>query len=101
MTGEPETVAQARERYYAAAHAMQSGVAAKMERAPKETEPKHLRTGVNAAMVEHAALIRLLLNTGVINERDYFVALADAMQDEVAMYERELTERLGTEVTLL
>jgi hypothetical protein len=78
------------ERYMRAAHAMQSGVAAKMTVAPSDTTPKHLRVGVNSAMVEHAGLAKLLVDKGVITEAEYFEAIISAMEDEVVLYEREL-----------
>ena len=49
------------DRYVKAAHAMQSGVAVCMERGTAETTPKHLRVGVNSAMVNDAAIARLLI----------------------------------------
>lgn len=85
------------DRYLAAAHAMQSGVAAEMglpgRSAP--TEPKHLRVGVNTAMVGHAGLAQLLINKGLITEDEYTAAIADAMEAEVARYEQRLQEHLG------
>lgn len=89
-----------RQRYLAAAHAMQSGVAARMNIDPKDTTPKHLRVGVNSAMVEHNALAKLLIDKGIISEAEYVAAQADAMEREKALYERELTEHYGTTVTL-
>lgn len=50
------TIEQDRERYMNAAHAMQSGVAIWMERGNKETEPKHLRVGINSAMSDQGAV---------------------------------------------
>lgn len=86
----------------AAAHAMQSGVAAKMHHDASDTSPKHLRVGVNAAMVEHAALVRLLVAKGVLTWEEYYTALADQMESEKALYEEWLTARLGgqTKITL-
>lgn len=97
---ENETVEQAQERYLAAAHGMQSGVAAKMNFDPADTEPKHLRVGVNSAMIQHSALSRLLIDKGVITEREYFSAVADAMERERDGYQREVSEHYGTSVTL-
>jgi hypothetical protein len=88
------------QRYAAAAHAMQSGVAAKMERDPSETKPKHLRVGVNSAMVENSALVRLLISKGILTEEEWAQALADGMEDEVRLYEQWLSEKLGTTITL-
>lgn len=99
-TDEPETIEAALARYRAAAHAMQSGVATKMTFDPSSTNPKHLRTGVNSAMVEHSALVKLLVDKGVITEQEYFPVLADAMQAEQAGYEKLLSEHFGRPVRL-
>lgn len=95
-----ETIEAAQARYQAAAHAMQSGVAATMEIDPNATTPKHLRVGVNSAMVEHSALVWLLLQKGVLTEQEYYSALADAMEREKALYEQELSSHYGSTVTL-
>ena len=84
------TIEQDRERYMNAAHAMQSGVAIWMERGNKETEPKHLRVGINSAMSDQGALTRLLIEKGVFTEEEYVAAVADAMEREVAIYEARL-----------
>jgi hypothetical protein len=76
-------------------HAMQSGVAMKMNYDPSETTPKHLRVGVNSAMCDHAALVSLLLQKGIITEAEYFEAITEHMQAEVKRYEEWLNERLG------
>lgn len=88
------------QRYLAAAHAMQSGVAWEMQRNGAPTSNKHLRVGVNAAMVEHGALVRLLIDRGLFNEDDYEAALADAMEAEAKKYERRISDMLGKSVTL-
>src|SRR5690348_17509394 len=80
------------DRYMKAAHAMQSGVAAKMRMDPKDTEPKHLRVGVNAAMVEHSALAQLLLKKGIITREEYTAELADVMEEEARKYTEERSE---------
>lgn len=91
-----------RARYEAAAHAMQSGVALKMNYDPSETTPKHLRTGVNSAMVDSASLAGLLMKKGLISEEEYFEALADGMEREKKMYEEWINDHLksGKRVTL-
>lgn len=90
----------AHERYHAAAHAMQSGVASEMNHNPKPTEPKHLRVGINSAMADHAALAKLLIDKGVITEDEYFEAIADGMEREQKSYEERLSEHFGTTITL-
>lgn len=85
------------ERYVAKAHAMQTGVKLKLmaelagamgERA--ETSPKHLRVGVNSAMVETGALVKLLMAKGVFTEAEWYKTLADGMEAEVEKYADEL-----------
>ena len=95
-----ETTEEARERYVRAAHAMQTGVAFTMYSEPSQIEPKHLRVGVNCAMVEHSALVKLLLAKGVITETQYFASLADAMEEEVTRYRERLTALFGADITL-
>lgn len=71
-----------------AAHGVQSGVAyEESNRLSDATSPKHLRTGVNIAMVDHAALAYLLIGKGIITEEEYKEAIRQAMNDEVARYE--------------
>lgn len=82
------------ERYIVAVHAMQSGVAAEMHRDPGPTEPKHLRVGVNSALLGQAALAALLIEKGVITMDEYERALADAAEKE----QRESEERLGVKL---
>lgn len=88
------------DKYTAAAHAMQSGVAQKMQYDPKETEPKHLRVGINCAMADHGSTVRLLIAKGVFTEDEYTRALEEGMAREVKSYEGELSAHFGVPVTL-
>lgn len=88
------------ERYEKAAHGMQSGVALKMQIDGTETTPKHLRVGVNSAMVDTGALIGLLIEKGVFTRAEWFKAMADAHEREKASYEKWLSEHYGKKVTL-
>lgn len=84
-----------RDRTYSeAAHAMQTGVAATMLRDPKETSPKHLRVGVNSAMVETSAIVRLLVAKGVFTLPEFTAILTSQMNEEVEKYEAELGVKL-------
>ena len=89
-----------RKRYEAAAHAMQSGVAMKMNYRPDETKPKHLRAGVNSAMVNSAALATLLIGKGLFTLDEYEKALVDAMEREQELYTKEVSRLVGKPVTL-
>lgn len=88
------------DRYLKAAHAMQSGVAMMMNHRAEETAPKHLRVGVNSAMVDSAALARLLIAKGVFTAEEHAAALADEMQREADGYELKISNVVGHRVTL-
>ena len=86
-------------------HAMQSGVAMDISHCGEKgagADPKHLRVGVNVAMVESAALAKLLMDKGVFTPEEYNKALIEAHRQEVARYEARLTDRVGsgTKITL-
>lgn len=83
------------ERYLNALHAMQSGVAYKMEFDPADTQPKHLRVGINSALVNSSALVNLLIKKGIITHEEYFKELADLMEEEVKNYEKTLGQKLA------
>lgn len=89
-------------RYHAAAHSMQSGVATEMQVDPDGagTSPKHLRTGLNASLVEQSALAGLLLAKGIFTEEEYYKVIAEAMEAEQQRYEKILTEKIGRTVSL-
>lgn len=82
-------------RYRAATHAMQSGVALKLRKGGDENSPKNLRVGVNSAMVDSAALAKLLIANHVITEEQYFLAMVEGMEDEAKRYEDELGVELA------
>lgn len=92
------------ERYVAAAHAMQTGVALDMESDPSGTKgattPKHLRVGINSAMSDMSGLAKLLIEKGIITEDEYTEAITEAMEREKDRYETILSERYGRKVTL-
>lgn len=97
-----EALAGHRQRYLKAMAAMTNGVAMKLSldqqdsgtEALHDCHPVHLRTGINAAMVEHAALARLLMDKGIFNEEEYTGVLADEAELEQLRYERRLSVRL-------
>lgn len=85
-----ETLEEANARYARALHAMQTGVAVKMLHDPHETQPKHLRVGINSAMSNMGGLVTLLMDKGIITREEYYSAVADAMEREATMYHDEL-----------
>lgn len=91
----------AKERYRAAAHAVQSGVAVELNNGiTKAAEPKHLRVGIDTAHADLGSLARLLIAKGVISEDEYLSALADGMEAEQKSYEQRLSEYFGKSITL-
>jgi hypothetical protein len=71
-------------------HAVQSGVAFLMSiGAANDTTPKHLRVGVNSALVESGALAELLIGKGLITRTEYLRMLDKYWAEEHARYERE------------
>jgi hypothetical protein len=64
-------------------------------RDPKPTEPKHLRTGLNVAMCDHAAVVRLLINKGIITEAEYREAITEEANREVERYEARANQPFG------
>src|SRR3990167_3256929 len=89
------------ERYQTAVHAMQAGVALWMGIDPAETTPKHLRVGVNSALLDSAALAKLLLAKGVFTDEEYALALVEMVEAEVEHYRSRLEKSYGTAVTLV
>ncbi len=91
------------QRYLAAAHAMQSGVSMEISNsgpAAAGASEKHLRVGINSEMVQNGALVALLIKKGIFTEDEWAEALADGMEAEQKRYEKVLSEKLGTKVTL-
>lgn len=87
---------QAKNKYREQAHRMQSGVAMMMSRGSAETDPKHLRVGINAAMSDQGGLVKLLISKGIITEEEYLNAIAEQMTEEANDYEKKVQEVLGS-----
>lgn len=86
--------------YAALCHAMQTGVVM--------TDPtfagnpgtignalKHLRVGVNSAMVDSSALGQLLIEKGLITDLEYLQAIRDGMKAEVESFTKKVREITG------
>lgn len=79
-------------RYNKAAHGVQTAIAVTMGR---DTEPKHLRVGIDLSKSDQAALATLLIEKGVFTLEEYVAALADAVEREKETREKELGVKLG------
>lgn len=83
------------DRYTSALHAMQSGVKVLQELGlSEECSPKHLRIGVNSALIESGVLAKLLMNKGIITENEYLRTLAELTEADVLTYEKRLEDAL-------
>jgi hypothetical protein len=98
-----------RKRYEAALHAMQSGVSSWMQVQKDRLQmdpdtcshsPKHLRVGINSALCDTSALAKLLIAKGVISEIEYYQAITDEAEAEVARYEKMLSDHYGARIHL-
>ncbi len=88
------------EAQYRLGHAMQSGVAMKMNYDPQETQPKHLRVGVNMAMSQIGAIQKILIDKGIISESDMFDVMTQFLQMEVDSYKENLKQHFGRVIDL-
>lgn len=82
--------------YDEARHAIQTGVQYEIETGLRAHDPKLLRTGINMAMCDHAALARLLIQKGVITHEEYVEAITAEANREVERYEERANRgRIG------
>jgi len=91
------------EEYVSLVHAMQSGVAFDIAAHGEKragADPKHLRVGVNVALVESSALWTLLVRKGIISEEEKVASLTEAHIAEVQRYEDHLSKTTGAKVVL-
>lgn len=101
MPTDDEREAEATREYLALAHALQSGVQAEMAaRLNDASTPKHLRVGVDSALVQSSVIVQLLIDLGLITRADWAERLRDGMRAEVERYEQRLTEHFGRPVHL-
>ena len=89
-----------KDRYDAAAHAVQTGIATLMGLDPKLASPKNLRTGLDCGKADMEGLVTLLIAKGVFTEAEYGAAMADAMEREKARWEADMSTKLGRKVSL-
>lgn len=98
--GRRQRIADLHDRYKKVMHAVQSGVASEMQFAPSATTPKHLRVGVNSALIETGAISQLLLDKEIITEEEYLTSIVEFAEREKASYEEILTKHYGKPITL-
>lgn len=89
----------AKDRYFRAAHGVQSATLfmQSYERKNQEWHNKDLRTGLNMAMADQGALSTLLIRKGIITEIEYYEALAEAAELELYLRTNDARERTGNQ----
>lgn len=79
---------------------VQTGIATQMDQGSKDTEPKHLRVGIDSLFADAKGLATLLLAKGVFTREEYLAAIAQSMEEEADGMEASLSAKLGAKVTL-
>jgi hypothetical protein len=76
--------------YLEAMHGVQTGVKFEIESKDERnaSSPKHLRTGINSAMLNQAAIACLLIKKGIITEAEYLEEIRLWANNELDMFEK-------------
>lgn len=81
-------------------HAMQTGIMYMIEKGSKIGDPKHLRTGINSALVFNGTVVKLLVKKGLITREEYAEAAVEDLRAEVKQYEKWLAEIFNVNIKL-
>lgn len=81
--------------YNAAMHKIQSIIAFRITRGDTLASPKHLRVGVDSALVSNEALVRLLAKKGLITRDEYMDSLLECTVEEADREEARAREEYG------
>lgn len=86
-------------KYMSLAHAVQSGIASCIAVGWTGTQPKHLRVGIDTQKSDSGALVKLLLDKGIITEEEYGNAILQGLEREIESYQRLFKELTGKDAT--
>lgn len=86
-------IEKADQRYYAAAHRIQTAVAFNPDLTP--CQPKHMRVGIDMSKSDQAGLAQLLIDKGVFTLEEYHEAVATSAEQEAESREHDLSARYG------
>lgn len=90
-----KTAKEIQEKYAFLTHAIQSGIAMELLIDSTAGTPKHLRVGINMAMVETAALGKILIQKGIITKEEYFLNLLENLEVELEAIKKRLSVYYG------
>ena len=88
------------DRYLKAMHAVQTGIAFRMEHDTNIALPKHMRTGIDSAMVTDAAIATLLISKGIFTRDEYDAELANQAEAEAERQRQALESYYGPDVQI-
>lgn len=71
-----------------------------VEKGSKICEPKHMRTGIDSALVFNGTVVKLLVEKGIITPEEFAEAAVEDLKAEVKRMEKELSEIFGSNITL-
>ena len=83
------------EKYVNLAHAVQTGIASCIAVGWSGATPKHLRVGIDTSKSDQGALVKLLIEKGVITEDEYGRVLLEGLENEVKSFERLFEQLTG------
>lgn len=98
---EAEEIAQLQQDILALQHAVQTGVAYEHQAGSDDGSPKHLRVGVNSALIQVSAMCRLLIDKGVITELEYWKFQRQVWIEEKERYTERLSARYNIDIKLV
>lgn len=91
-------------------HAVQTGIASILAfdtaaaggQLPAESEasPKHLRVGASNAIISNGALLKALMDKGILTEDEFLDCYIKLLEEEVQSYEMQMEQRIGRKVSL-
>lgn len=85
------------QRYLAALHAIQTGVATEHHQGSDDGSPKHLRTDIASCQISITALVGVLIDKGLLTLDEFQTLIADEAERVVGEYQDRINARYGVE----
>jgi hypothetical protein len=88
------------DEYVRQGHAVQSGVAMRLQLDPTFATTKDMRTGIDTSKADMGGLVELLIQKGIFTDIEYMEAIVASMRAERERWEADIGARLGRPVSL-
>lgn len=62
--------------------------------------PKHNRVGIDNALIEHGALVALLIEKGIIKYKDYMDTYIEFLERDLERYQKRVHDAYGPNVSI-